>query len=152
LIGTLGSAFVVGTAGSSTASLLGVILVGVVITLVVTAGILLLSLSLWFAPALVVFDGAPALDALKASLRAGWLNVGAFTIYGLVLLGVGLLVAAPLIAAILLTAVRGQQAGALAVVAIGGSAIFTALCTFLLMPTTWASMYTAYEDVFGATR
>lgn len=149
VMGMLGSAFVLGAANGNTASLVGVLLVGGVITLVVLAGILVLSLSLWFAPALVVFDGAQALDALKASLRAGWMNVGAFTVYGVVMIGVGLIAAAPLMASILLTVARGDQAGALAIVTIGGSALFTLLCMFLLMPTTWASMYTSYEDVFG---
>ena len=46
---------------------------------------MVLSLALWFAPALVVFDDVEALDALKSSLRAGWANVGAFLVYGLVL-------------------------------------------------------------------
>ena len=113
--GTMLSAFAVGSSGASATSLAGVGLVGVVIVLLVMAAVMVLSLALWFAPALVVFDDVPALEALKASLRAGWVNVGAFTVYGLVLIGVGVVAASPLIAAILLAAARGEQAGPFAV-------------------------------------
>ena len=83
------SAFALGSTGASGASLIGVGLFGVVIVLLPMAAGMALSLALWFAPALVVFDDVPALDALKLSLRAAWVNVGAFTVYALVLLGVG---------------------------------------------------------------
>ena len=149
VIGSLGSAFALGSTGGSTTALAGVGVVGLLIVLVVLAAILVLSLALWFAPALVVFDEVPALEALKASLRAGWVNVAAFTVYGLVLIGLGVVATSPLVAAILLAAARGEQAGALAVVTIGGTALFTILCAVLLMPAAWGAMYASYEDVFG---
>ncbi|AMY11374.1 putative integral membrane protein [Luteitalea pratensis] len=149
LSGTLLSAFAVGNSGASATSLVGVGLVGVVIALVVMAAVMLLSLMVWFAPALVVFDDVPALEALKASLHAGWTNVGAFTVYGLVLLGVGLVVISPLIAAILLTVARGEQAGPVAFVAIGGTALFACLCFLPMIPAAWGAMYASYEDIFG---
>ena len=146
---SLGSAFVVGSAGASTPALVGMGLVALLIVLLVGAAIVVLSLALWFAPALVVFDDVPAFEALKGSLRAGWLNVAAFTVYGLVLLGVGVVAVSPLVAAILLAAARGDQAGSLAIVAIGGTALFTFLCTILVMPAAWGAMYASYEDVFA---
>jgi hypothetical protein len=148
-VASLGSAFVVGSAGTNSATLVGVGVIALVVVLVVLGAIMVLSLALWFAPALVVFDDVPALDALKASLHAGWTNVGAFTVYGLVMIGVGVVVSSPLIASILLTAARGEQAGALAVVTIGGTALFALLCTMLVMPAAWGAMYASYEDVFG---
>ena len=150
--GTLLSMFAVGSAGANATSLVGVGLFGVVIVLLAVAAVMVLSLAVWFAPALVVFDGVPALEALKASLRAGWVNVGAFTVYGLVLIAIGVVAASPLIAAILLATARQGQAGPFAVVAIGGSALFTILCMLLLMPAAWGAMYASYEDVFGQER
>jgi hypothetical protein len=149
VVGSLGSAFIVGTTRASVAALAVAVVIGLLIVLLVLAAIMVLSLALWFAPALVVFDEVPALEALKASLRAGWMNIGAFTVYGLVMIGVGLIAAAPLMASILLTVARGEQPGALAIVTIGGSALFTILCMLLMMPVAWCAMYASYEDVVG---
>ena len=119
------------------------------VLLIVAAG-MALSLALWFAPALVVFDELPALDALKLSLRAGWANVGAFVVYGLVVLGVGLVAVGPLVATILLVAARGtDQSGALAAILFGGTGLFALFCILLLMPAAWGAMYASYDDVFG---
>lgn len=150
--GSMLSVFAIGSSGASATSLAGVGLVGVVIVLLAMAAVMVLSLALWFAPALVVFDDVPALEALKASLHAGWVNVGAFTVYGLVLIVIGVVAASPLIAAIFLAAARGDQAGPFEFVAVGGTALFTFLCMLLLMPATWGSMYTSYEDVFEPDR
>src|SRR5918993_5295599 len=123
--GSLASAFALGSTGASGASLIGVGLFGLVMVLVAMAAGMALSMSLWFAPALVVFDDVPALDALKLSLRAAWVNVGAFAVYALVLLGVVLAAATPALAAIFLIAARGEQAGPIAFVLIAGTVIFT---------------------------
>lgn len=147
--GSLGSAFILGATRGSTPALAIAVVVGVLIVLLTLAAIMVLSLALWFAPALVVFDDVPAVESLKGSLRAGWMNVGAFTVYGLVIIGVGLVAGSPLLAAILLAAARGDQAGALAVVTIGGTAFFMILCMLLVMPVAWCAMYASYEDVFG---
>jgi uncharacterized membrane protein len=149
--GTLMSAFALGSSGGSVASMVAVGVVGLIVFLITMAGGLLLSLALWFAPALVVFDHVEALDALKLSLRAGWANVGAFVLYGLAMLGVALVAVSPLIASILLIAARGrQQSGGLAVVLLGGTGLFAFLCILLIMPSAWGAMYASYEDVFGA--
>lgn len=147
--GSLASAVVLGSTGGNGAALIGIGLFGVVLVLVTMAVGMGLSMALWFAPALVVFDGAPALDALKLSLRAAWMNVGAFTVYALVLLGVVLVAASPALAAIFLVAAQGEHAGPAAFVLIGGTVIFTLLCAVLLLPAAWGAMYASYEDVLG---
>lgn len=43
--------------------------------------------ALWFAPALILFHGVPPLLALKTSLQACIRNLGAFLVFGLLLLG-----------------------------------------------------------------
>ncbi len=150
--GMLLGAFAVGASGGTTASLAGIGLLGVVVVLLTMAAGMALSLAIWFAPALVVFDGLPALDALKVSLRAGWVNIGAFVVYGLVLVGVGLVVVSPLLATILLVAARGnEQSGALAAVLLGGTGLFAVVGILLLLPATWGAMYASYEDAFGTT-
>jgi uncharacterized membrane protein len=148
---TFFSAFALGSTGGSIGAFTSVGLLGVVVVLLTMAAGMLLSFALWFAPALVVFDQYEALDALKSSLRAGWCNIGAFLVYSLVLLGVGLVAISPLIAAILLVAARGEQAGAMAVVVIGGTGCFALLCILLLIPTMWGAMYASYEDVFESS-
>jgi uncharacterized membrane protein len=146
---TLLSAFALGSSGGSAASMVGVGLVGVAVFLLTMAGGLVLSLALWFAPALVVFDGVEALDALKTSLQAGWANVGAFLVYGLVLMGVALVAASPLFASLIFIAARGEhQSGAIAAVLLGGTGLFALFCILLLMPSAWGAMYASYEDVF----
>jgi hypothetical protein len=42
-----------------------------------------LAMAVWFAPALVVFDGVPALGAMKASINACVKNFAAMLVYGL---------------------------------------------------------------------
>ncbi|BCS34312.1 hypothetical protein TBR22_A35420 [Luteitalea sp. TBR-22] len=142
-------------AGSSSAGLgtlgLSAVLFGVGLLLVMAASILL-SMTLWFAPALVVFRNIAPLEAMKASLRGALRNIGAFTIYTLSLLGVGLLVMLPLLAAILLAAARGTSGGDLTpmlAIAIGGASLFALICIVLLMPPMWGAMYASYRDVFG---
>lgn len=149
--GTLLSAATVGAAGvGAVGSLVGVGVVVAIVFLLTMAGGIVLSLALWFAPALVVFDEVQALDALKLSLRAGWANIGAFVVYGLVVLGIALVAASPLLATLLLVAAQGnQQPGPMAVVMLGGTGLFACLCLLLLMPAAWGAMYASYEDTFG---
>lgn len=92
----------------------GHISLGAILVLPVLLGILLatvlmlpLAMALWFAPALVALGDVPPVDAMKLSLAASWHNMGAFTVYGLVMLvliviavipfGLGLLLAGPII-------------------------------------------------------
>ncbi len=46
-----------------------------------------LAMSIWFAPALIAFNGMDAIAAMKLSFHACWLNMLPFLIYGLVLMG-----------------------------------------------------------------
>lgn len=149
VFGTLFSAFTIGATNASAPSLVVSIVAGLFVVAVALAGGLALSLAMWFAPALVVLRGMAALDALTLSLRAGWRNVGAFLVYGLVTLGLGLVAAAPLVASILLAAARGgEHAGALVVVLVGGTGLFLFLCVLILLPVMWSAMYVSYADVF----
>lgn len=148
--GTLVSAVALGAGGGSVASVASVGVVGVIVFLLAMAGGVVLSLAVWFAPALVVFDDVQALDALKLSLRAGWANIGAFVVYGLVVAGIGLVAISPLLATMLLVAAQGgQQSGPMAVVMLGGTGLFAFLCLLLLMPAAWGAMYASYDDTFG---
>lgn len=75
--------------------------------LLATALMLPLAMALWFAPALIALGGEQPVNALKLSLAASWVNMGAFTVYGLLMLvliviaaipfGLGLLVAGPVL-------------------------------------------------------
>ena len=146
--GVMLSAATIGVSGGSTASIVGAGVVAALVLLLAMAGLLALSLAIWFAPALVVFDGLDALEAMKLSLRAGWENIGAFIVYGLAVTGVALVAASPLIAAVVLVAARGsEQSGALAAIAIAGTGVFVVLCILLLMPAAWGAMYASYEQV-----
>ncbi len=63
--------------------------------------------SAWFAPALVVFDGHKAKEAMKLSLKAAYRNAAAFTLYGIILGGmwVAYLIAMYLIPGIILISI-----------------------------------------------
>lgn len=79
-----------------------------------------LIMAYWFAPALVIFDGVPAVEAMKLSFRACMLNVWPFLIYGIAALGIMLLASIPL-----------------------------GLGLILVMPVVaGTSIYTGYRDVF----
>jgi hypothetical protein len=114
------------------------------------AGGMVLSLALWFAPALVVFDNVEALDALKLSLRGGLMNVGAFFVYGLVFLAASLVAMSPFLGSLLLVASPGsKQSGPFVAALLGGTGLFAFFGIVLLMPSAWGAMYASYEDVFG---
>lgn len=68
-------------------------LVLVPLALVATA---LVAMAYWFAPLLVVLNGEEPIDALRKSFRACWINLGATSIYGLILIGLCIVAAIPL--------------------------------------------------------
>lgn len=92
---------------------------------VMTALLIALTLSVpllmlvWFAPALIIFDKLPTLEALKASFIASWRNIGAFSVLGLAMLVLTLLAAIPF-----------------------------GLGFILLIPVFIAASYASYMDVF----
>ncbi|MEN6587182.1 MAG: BPSS1780 family membrane protein, partial [Sulfuricella sp.] len=93
-----------------------------VMGVVVMALLLPLLMAYWFAPALVLFDGLPAKQAMKLSFAACLRNVLPFTLYGVVGLVLFVLGSIPL------------GLGLLAVI-----------------PVLFAtSIYTAYRDIFVA--
>jgi len=79
-----------------------------------------LSMALWFAPALVALQGVPPRQALQASVAAALANTPAMLVYGLL----------------------GALAMLLATLALG-------LGWLLLLPLTLISMYTSWQDVYG---
>lgn len=149
--GAFASAFALGASGGSPGALAGVGVLGVAAVLLAAVAAFLLSLLIWFAPALVVFDDLPALDAMQLSFRGALANIGAFLVYTLVVLAAACAIVAPLVAAALLTAARGgDQSAPLAIAVIAATGIFAGVCILLLMPSVWATMYASYRDVFDA--
>lgn len=53
----------------------------------------LFSMAMLYAPALVYFHGVPATDALLTSFKASFTNIGALSVFGLILFGLGILAA-----------------------------------------------------------
>ncbi len=93
------------------------------ILLAVTVGMLLftpLAMATWFAPALVVFHGIGAMEAMRQSFLGCMLNVGAFLVYGL--------------ASFVLTIV---------------ALIPLSLGLLVLGPVLIGSFYAGYKDIFG---
>lgn len=79
------------------------------------------SIAIWFAPALVVFHGLAPVDALKASIQASLKNIGPFLVYGLLYIVAAMVASIPF-----------------------------GLGWIVLVPLTLLSVYTSYQDVFGA--
>ena len=88
--------------------------------LVTMALMVLVYMALWFAPALVVFRGAAPVAALKQSFAACLKNVVPFLIYGIVAMVASIIAAIPL-----------------------------GLGLLVLLPVLSASIFTAYQDIFG---
>jgi uncharacterized membrane protein len=80
-----------------------------------------LVMAIWFAPCLVVFNGAQPVAALTTSFRACLKNIVPFLLYGVVFMVIFILAAIPL-----------------------------ALGFLVAMPMLIASVYTAYRDIFYA--
>jgi uncharacterized membrane protein len=94
---------------------------GIIIAWLVTMALMVLVyMALWFAPALVVLRGTAPVAALKESFAACLKNVVPFLIYGIIVF----------------------VAGIVAVIPLG-------LGLLVLGPVLVASVYTAYQDIFG---
>jgi uncharacterized membrane protein len=78
-------------------------------------------MAIWFAPALVVLNDFGVGDALATSFRACLKNFVPFLVYGAIFLGLAILASIPLM-----------------------------LGWLALAPTTVATVYTAYRDIFYA--
>lgn len=119
--------------------------------LLLMAATTVLSMALWFSPALVVFRGVAPVEAMTLSLRGAWRNLAPFVVYVLSLCAIGVVVMLPLLGAVILV---GVQANAndltpFALIALGGSTLFALICFVLLMPAMWGAMHASYRDVFG---
>jgi uncharacterized membrane protein len=88
--------------------------------LIVLALSILIYMALWFAPALVVLRGAAPMAAIKQSFAACLRNVIPFLVYGLVVLVLSIVATIPF-----------------------------GLGWLVLGPVLAASVYTAYQDIFG---
>lgn len=86
----MGSAFIDSTNGAP--ALLPIL----VMSLIIAALIFPVLMMSWFSPALVIFQGMGAIEAMKCSFRACLRNVMPFTIYSLILLAMLLLAIIPL--------------------------------------------------------
>lgn len=78
-----------------------------------------LMMAVWFAPALIIFDGLAPVPALKASFGACLKNVAAFLVYGLILFVLAIVATIPF-----------------------------GLGVFVLVPTILGSIYVSYRDIF----
>lgn len=94
----------------------------VLLALLVMAALMLpVIMATWFAPALVVFEGMPALAAMQASFVGCLRNMVPFLVYGVVLLVAAVVASIPF-----------------------------GLGWLVLGPVLAASIYTSYKDIFGS--
>jgi hypothetical protein len=91
----------------------------VIAVLLIVALMVPLLMATWFAPALVIFGGQPAFEAMKESFAACMKNMVPFLVYGLIGLGLTVIAMIPL-----------------------------GLGILVLVPVFIASIYTSYRDVF----
>jgi uncharacterized membrane protein len=87
--------------------------------LVLLALLVPLAMTIWFAPALVIFHGLPAVEAMKQSFQGCLKNMVPFLVYGLIVLGLGIVATIPV-----------------------------GLGWLVLLPTLMASTYYSYRDIF----
>jgi uncharacterized membrane protein len=101
---------------------LGILLGGSLIALLLSSLLVIpLGMSLWFAPALVLFNGMPPLEACKASFWASMKNIPPFLILGLAVFILSLFAALP-----------------------------AGLGFLVLVPVLAGTAYASYQDVFVA--
>lgn len=101
---------------------LGVLLGGSLFALLLSSLLLIpLTLAMWFAPALVLFNGMPAVDACRASFAACLKNLAAFLVLGLIFAVLSFFAALPM-----------------------------GLGFLVLIPVTAGTAYASYQDVFVA--
>jgi hypothetical protein len=102
---------------------------GILAGLLVMVPVLMLT---WFAPLLIVFRGMTVLPALRASLNACLRNVGAFLLYGLIVVLLWIAATLPM---------AGGARNAL-------SDILTILALIVVLSVIFGSIYASYRDIF----
>jgi len=119
----LGAVFGVAAGGAhqSIGGVLAAMGAGVLALAVMLALGMLAAMALWFAPALVVFRGTAPVDAMRASFSASLRNIVPFVIYGVIYIVASILASIPF-----------------------------GLGWLVLAPLVTISVYSSYEDVFGA--
>ena len=133
---------------------------GVAYLLLILLGLVfvaVLAMANWFAPALIVLNGATALAAMKTSLRASLRNWLPFLVYGLV--GIAILFAAGAAFAAL-AGIIGFETFLAIVEGNGGIGTFTlatglvvalfAVLATVLAALTFGSTYAGYRDIFAS--
>lgn len=119
----LGAAFgmAAGNAHGSVGGMMAAMGAGMLAMVVCLAAGLLMTMALWFAPPLVVFNGTPPMDALRVSFAASLKNVVPFLLYGLIYIVVAIVASIPF-----------------------------GLGWIVLLPVLLLTVYVSYRDVFGA--
>ena len=112
---------IAGGANHSIGTVLAALGAGLFALLLVLALGTLVTMAVWFAPALVVFRGTSPVDALKASMAASLKNLVPFMLYGMIYIVASIVASIPF-----------------------------GLGWIVLLPVTLLSVYVSYKDVFGA--
>ena len=112
-------------------------------SLLMLAILLLMAMTTWFAPALVIFKQASPRDALRLSFKAQLKNIWPFLVYGLLMLALDAVSSFALRMLISgLQTIGGDKIAGMVAMLIS----FPLLCAFLSI--TFASAYVSYMDVF----
>ncbi|HTU99096.1 MAG TPA: BPSS1780 family membrane protein [Luteitalea sp.] len=107
-----------------------------------------LSMTIWFAPALVALHNIAPLEAMRMSLRGSLRNMVPFLVYGVLLLLV-LLVAGCVGGGFAMAIGFVLRSGAFGIPeALIGAAITSVVVGIAMAPTVWCAMYASYRDVF----
>jgi hypothetical protein len=135
LVGGAGAAFAsfTGDVESTFAAVMGFLVVFLVGTLISLLVLIPVTMALWFAPALIVFRGIAAADAMRLSFQACLRNIFPFLIYSLAALAVFVVI---LIVPHMIPLI-GSLAGF--------------LLSLVFWSVIYASIYTGYRDIFADT-
>jgi len=107
---------------------------GALVFLVYLALTIPIVMAFWFAPALVVSNDLPALDAIRSSFLGCLKNVVPFLIYGLIALGLGIVIA--VLMGIIVAITRG----------VGVIVVFA--LALAIGPIVIGSIYAGYRDIY----
>ena len=97
---------------------IGSVLVAFVLSIILFVPVMM---AMWFAPALVFFEDASPIDAIKASFSACWKNIVPFIVYGLLMFIASIVAALPFMLGFL-----------------------------VLLPIIFGSMLASYKDIFAS--
>ena len=97
---------------------IGSVLVAIVLSMILSIPVMM---AMWFAPALVFFEDASPIDAVKASFNACWKNIVPFIVYGLLMFIASIVAALPFMLGFL-----------------------------IFLPILFGSMLASYKDIFAS--